>query len=117
MASNIFNVTYTEHVCGHRANQQMELLNTLQSYMLTPQVPRCGGFRRSQETQMPPSTNTMNPLVVSYLASSRLGSLPAAFGQVGLCNDPKTILCKCCMSVSANSASSPCPLVLVTASH
>lgn len=73
---------------GCRVNQQLDLLNTLQSYMLLSQTPRCGGHRRSQMTQMPPSTNTMNPVVVSYLATSRLGSLPSAFeafSQVKTC--------------------------------
>ena len=67
-----------------RAYQQVELLNSLQSYMLTPHTP-CGHASRlreqQQQQQQTPhlSTSTMNPVVMSYLASNRLSSLPASF--------------------------------------
>ena len=65
-----------------RAYQQVDLLNSLQSYMLTPRTP-CGHasrLREQQQQQTPHlSTSTMNPVVMSYLASSRLSSLPASF--------------------------------------
>ncbi|DBA89238.1 TPA: hypothetical protein ACH3X1_016383 [Trebouxia sp. C0004] len=65
------------------AYQQVDLLNSLQSYMLTPRTP-CGHASRLREQQQQQqtshlSTSTMNPVVMSYLASSRLSSLPASF--------------------------------------
>ena len=61
-----------------RAYQQVDLLNSLQSYMLTPRTP-CGHASRLKEQTPHLSTSTMNPMVMSYLASSRLSSLPASF--------------------------------------
>ncbi len=64
-----------------RAYQQVDLLNSLQSYMLTPRTP-CGHASRLREQQQQTphlSTSTMNPVVMSYLASSRLSSLPASY--------------------------------------
>lgn len=67
-----------------RAYQQVDLLNSLQSFMLTSRTPCGHASRVSQELQQhqPVShliTDTMNPVVMSYLASSRLSSLPASF--------------------------------------
>lgn len=71
-----------------RAYQQVDLLNSLQSFMLTPRSP-CGHASRVsqalQQQQPVPHlvTDTMNPVVMSYLASSRLTSLPASFAVFG----------------------------------
>ena len=62
-----------------RASQQLDLLSSLQSFMLAPQVSRCGGHAHIRELQTPSVTSSMTPLVVSYLASARLASLPTAF--------------------------------------
>ena len=55
--------------------------------MLAPRTP-CGHAARAMGAQQAPRliTSTMNPSVMSYLASSRLSSLPASFdvfAQVG----------------------------------
>jgi len=81
-----------------RAYQQVDLLNSLQSYMLTPRTP-CGHasrLREQQQQQTPHlSTSTMNPAVMSYLASSRLSSLPASFDVFAqVRNQP----CPCCLT-------------------
>ncbi|DBB11594.1 TPA: hypothetical protein ACH3X3_006985 [Trebouxia sp. C0006] len=72
------------------AYQQVDLLNSLQSYMLTPRTP-CGHasrLREQQQQQTPHlSTSTMNPVVMSYLASSRLSSLPASFDVFAQADD------------------------------
>lgn len=63
-----------------RADQQVDLLNSLQNYMMTPRSP-CGHAKRASELQQAPHlvTSTMNPIVMSYLASSRLPSVASSF--------------------------------------
>ncbi|KAL3160626.1 hypothetical protein ABBQ32_010550 [Trebouxia sp. C0010 RCD-2024] len=63
-----------------RAEQQVELLNSLQSYVLTPRSP-CGHAKSARQPQQAPHlvTSTMHPMVVSYMASSRFPSILSSF--------------------------------------
>ena len=76
-----------------RAYQQVDLLNSLQSFMLTPRKP-CGHMSRALGArQMPPSTSTIDPSAMANmwgLASSRLSSMQApsdSLDQVCLMSD------------------------------
>lgn len=60
--------------------------------MLAPPVAsRCGGHAKLSELQTPTVTSSMTPLVVSYLASARLGYLPTAFDGFNQVSCPVTL--------------------------